>query len=80
VKSRLPVTAFKQAVADDVSADDMHALSASLLREAFQSAGIRLAVLSFIELSDIKFGRDSATDSRSASRSTIDSPPTQHLT
>jgi hypothetical protein len=70
VKSRLPVTAFKHAVADDVSADDMHAL-----REAFQSTGIRLAVLSFI-----KFSRDSATDYRSASRSAIDSPPTQHLT
>ena len=62
VKGMLPVSAFQQAVDDGVSEDEFKNLCLQCMIEALQDKQIRLAALSFIELTDIKFGRDRAID------------------
>lgn len=62
VKSMLPVSAFQQAVEDGVDEDKFKDLCHQCMKEALTDSEVRLAALTFIELTDIKFARDSATD------------------
>ena len=62
VKSMLPVSAFQQALDDGVTEQQFQDLCLQCLKEALTDKQIRLAALSFIELVDIKFKTDSATD------------------
>lgn len=62
VKSMLPVSAFQQAVEDGVDEVQFKKLCVQCLEEALTDKQIRLAVLSFIELVDIKFKLDYAID------------------
>lgn len=62
VKSMLPVSAFQQAVEDGVDEQKFKDLCHQCMKEALTDQEVRLAALTFIELTDIKFGFDSATD------------------
>ncbi|OHT13681.1 hypothetical protein TRFO_16115 [Tritrichomonas foetus] len=62
VKSMLPVSAFQQAVDDGVGELQFKELCIQCMKEALGDKQIRLAALSFIELVDIKFKVDRATD------------------
>ena len=62
VKSMLPVSAFQQAIDDGITEPKFKELSLQCMREALLDRGIRLAALTFIELVDLKFQTDSATD------------------
>ena len=62
VKSMLPVSAFQQALDDGVEEDKFKELCHQCMKEALVDTEVRLAALTFIELTDIKFGGDSATD------------------
>ncbi|EAX91368.1 hypothetical protein TVAG_311190 [Trichomonas vaginalis G3] len=62
VKSMLPVSAFQQAIDDGVTEPKFKELCLQCMREALLDRNIRLAALTFIELVDLKFNTDSATD------------------
>jgi spatacsin len=64
VKSMLPLSGFQQAVEDGVGEAQFRELCGQCAREAFADKSIRLAVLTFIELCDLKFGWDAAVDYR----------------
>lgn len=62
VKLMLPVSAFQQAVEDGVKEDQFKEICVQCLKEGLFDKQIRLAVLSFIELVDIKFKWDYSID------------------
>lgn len=62
VKSMLPVSAFQQAVDDGVDEPRFKNLCIQCMKEALEDKAIRLAALTFIELTDLKFETDSAVD------------------
>ena len=62
VKSMLPVSAFQQALEDGVIEPQFKDLCFHCMREALTNKAIRLAVLTFIELVDLKFDSDAAID------------------
>lgn len=64
VRSLLPVSAFSQAVDDGVGEGQFRQLCTQCLILALDDRQIRLAVLSFIELVDVRFGHGRATDFR----------------
>lgn len=62
VKSMLPVSAFQQAIDDGITEPKFNDLCLQCMKEALVDRNIRLAALTFIELVDLKFNSDSATD------------------
>ena len=62
VKLKLPVSAFQQAVEDGLKEDQFKEISLECMKEALINDDIRLAVLSFIELVDMKFKWDHSID------------------
>jgi spatacsin len=64
VKSMLPLSGFQQAVEDGCGETQFRDLCIQCAREAFSDKSIRLAVLTFIELCDLKFSWDFAVDYR----------------
>ena len=62
VRAMLPVSAFQQAHLDHVSESKFAELCVECMRVALRDKQIRLAALTFIELTDQKFNSDHATD------------------
>jgi len=62
VKAMLPVSAYQQAVEDGITESKYKELCLQCMKEALVDENIRLAALTFIELVDIKFQLDIATD------------------
>jgi len=62
VKSMLPVSAFQQALDDGIDENTFFVLCTQCLKEAFTDKEVRLACLTFVELTDIQYGKDNATD------------------
>lgn len=62
VKSMLPISAFQTAVSDNVSEEQFKELCLNCMRESLMNKSIRLAALTFIELTDFKFKTDFAID------------------
>jgi hypothetical protein len=57
----LPMSAFQQAVADDISKADLECLCRQLSKNSLSDQNSRLAALSFVGLTDVKFGANSVT-------------------
>ncbi|OHS97504.1 hypothetical protein TRFO_36296 [Tritrichomonas foetus] len=64
VMSMLPVSAFQQASDDNIPEAQFKDLCFKCMREAILNKNIRLSALTFIELTDMKFGTDMAVDYR----------------
>ena len=62
VKALLPVSAFQQTIADNISQRDYKKLCCECMTEALKDKQIRLSALTFIELTDLKFNADKAID------------------
>ena len=62
LKCKVPFSTFQLALDNGVDEEEFKALSLSCLKEALVDRKIRMSVLSFIELVDMKFGSSMATD------------------
>ncbi|OHT04885.1 hypothetical protein TRFO_27566 [Tritrichomonas foetus] len=62
VKAMLPVSAFQQAIEDGVTQTQFKDLCFNVMKEALGNKPIRLAALTFVELTDLKFKTDLSVD------------------